>query len=52
MAFLTGTELRHREERAVSGSRRRVAVGCWYTAAGRSLPYIMNHLLYWILLPP
>lgn len=43
MAFLTGTELRHREERTVSGSRRRVAVGCWYTAAGRSLPYIMKY---------
>lgn len=40
MGFLTGMEEERRQERALRGSYRRAAVGCWFTASGKAMPLL------------
>lgn len=38
MGFAIGTQEEKRQDRAVRGRYQKVAVGCWFTATGRSIP--------------
>ena len=38
MGFAIGAQEEKKQERAVQGHYQKVAVGCWFTSTGRSIP--------------
>lgn len=38
MGFVVGAETVKMQEKEVKGQKQKVAVGCWYTSTGRSIP--------------
>ena len=38
MGFVVGTETEKTHEKELKGQKQKVAVGCWYTSTGRSIP--------------
>ncbi len=43
MGFAIGTAEEKRQEKAVRGHYRKVAVGCWFTSTGRALPQMVKY---------
>lgn len=43
MGFAVGTEKEKQQERAVKGHYRKVAVSCWFTASGKSMPQLVKY---------
>ena len=42
MAFGIGINTEHTEQEALSGTYHEVAVQCWFTATGKSLPLMLK----------
>jgi len=42
MGFVVGTETEKIQEKEIKGQRQKVAVGCWYTSNGRSIPQMIK----------
>lgn len=43
MGFAVGIEKEKRQEWAVKGNYRKVAVSCWFTASGKSMPQLVKY---------
>lgn len=42
MGFPVGIEMEKHQEKAIKGSFQKVAVGCWYTSKGKSIPQMIK----------
>lgn len=42
MGFVVTSEAECLQEKAVKGKYQKVAVGCWYTSSGRSIPQMIK----------
>ena len=42
MGFLVTAQEEQLQEKAVKGQYQKVAVGCWYTSSGRSIPMMIK----------